>query len=242
MRPILNRIGFGADSPSAIWIAVGVILLIIVAGTVFFNERKAAQNYARTDSEWSLIVRPITSEDHTIGDISAPIHLVVYADFQCKYCGSFFNKTVQRLQAEYGKKIAFAFRHLPLPDQPQAEVEGEASECVYQLGGETAFWKFAHEIYSIPNFYQGIDLSTLPNIAQKVGVDRDAYNACMKTGSGKERVAKDKLEGSVAGLDITPSTVLKSEHRAVIVKGDYYAQLTAAIDYLLETNAQIEDR
>jgi len=241
MKPIFNRIDFGVGAATALWITLGATLLII-ASVIVLNERKAAENYARTDSEWSLIVRPITSDDHTIGDISAPIQLIVYADFQCRYCGSFFNKTMQRLQAEYGNKIAFAFRHLPLPDQPQAEIEGEASECVYQVGGDTAFWKFAHEMYSIPNFYKGIDLLTLPNIAQKAGADGDAYNACMKAGKGKERVAKDKLEGSVAGLDITPSTVLKSEHRAVIVKGDYYAQLTAAIDYLLETNAQIEDR
>jgi len=229
-------------SPQRALIAAVAAMFVVAGGAIIYNERIAAADYARTDTEWSLIIHPITAHDHIIGTTSAPIQLVVYSDFQCRYCGSFFNRTVPRLQAAFGGTIVFAFRHLPLPLQPQAEQEAQASECVYQLGGDAAFWRFAHIMYSIPDFYKGINLSELPDIARSAGVDTEKYNACVAAGGGKERVARDKLEGSIAGLDITPSTVLKSAHRAVIVKGDYYAQLSAAVSYLLETNRQIDDR
>jgi len=215
---------------------------LIVAGVIFYNEYRVARDHAKTSTEWSLIARPISRSDHTIGDVSAPIQLILYSDFQCPYCASFFSKTLPRLQAKYGNKLVIAYRHMPLPSRPQALPQAEASECAYQLGGNDAFWSFAHEMYAIPGFEDGIDMSILPSIATKVGVNEAAFNACVEGGRGEARVAEDKLEGSIAGLSLTPSMILKSKHRAVIVQGNYYSQLDAAIGYLLETNAQIEGR
>ena len=64
----------------------------------------------------------------------------------------------------------------------------------------------------------------------------------MAEGRGKERVERDSLQGSIAGLNLTPSIVLKSQYRALIVKGDYPAQLSAGISYLLKTNDEIEQQ
>lgn len=218
------------------------LVFLIVAGVIFYNEYRVARDHAKTNAEWSLIARPISARDHTIGVVSAPIQLILFSDFQCTYCASFFAKTLPKLQARYGNKLVVAYRHMPLPSRPQALPIAEASECIYQLDGNDAFWRFTREMYAIPDFGKGIDLSILGSIAHKVGVDEAAFNACVSEGRGKERVAQDKLEGSIAGISITPSMILKSRHRAVIVQGNYYSQLDAAISYLLETSAQIQER
>lgn len=240
MHRISKTISVFARVHSVLLIALCALCLgAFVFAMIFLHERNVARDHADTDNQWSLIARPITSRDHVIGDVSAPVQLVVYADFQCRYCGDFFKSVVPRLQKQFGDKIVFAFRHLPLSGQPQAEPEADASECVYQLGGNTAFWKFAYEMYDIPGFYEGIDLSRLPDLAEKAGVDRSQFIACEQAGGGKARVAQDKIEGSIAGLNITPSTILKSAHRALTVKDDYYAPLAAGVSYLLQAEAWI---
>ena len=222
--------------------ALSLCVIMLVVGIIVINERTAARQHEQTDSEWSLIARPISSRDHTIGNLDAPVQVIFYADFQCKYCGDMFHITIPKLQAVYGNKVVIAYRHMPLPIQPQAYIEAEASECVYQQGGNLAFWRFASIVYAIPSFEKGIDLSTLPDIAQKAGVDSDLFRICMQKGDGRPRVETDKIEGSVAGLQLTPSAVLKSAYRAVTVQGNYYSQLSTGINYLLETIAQIESR
>ena len=237
----LTRSGFFSQ-PGVLFVVTIVFVFVVASLLIISNRREAAREHANTDTQWSLIARSITARDHTIGNIDAPIQLVIFADFQCKYCGSMFERKVPELRATYGDRIVIAFRHLPLPSQPQAQIEAEASECIYQQGGEKAFWRFAHRIYTTPHFDKGIDLSTLSSLAIDAGVDRTQYDICMKKGGGKERVRQDTLEGTIAGISITPSVVLKSQYRATIVEGGYGPGVKGAIEYLFETNKQISQR
>ena len=221
-----------------LFIVLAVVLL--VAGVIAYNEWKAKYAHERTDANWSLIVPAITAGDHTIGDIVAPIQVVVYADYQCAFCGRFFRDTQFQLQEEFGDKIVIAYRHLPIINSEKSAVEAASSECVYRLGGNEAFWRFTRAMFADPASQKSFDISTLPEIAVAAGVERSDYEECMAEGRGKERVERDSLQGSIAGLNLTPSIVLKSQYRALIVKGDYPAQLSAGISYLLKTNDEIE--
>jgi len=221
-----------------LFVSAAVVLAIV--GLITYNEWKAKAAHARTDANWSLIVPAITAGDHTIGDIVAPIQIVVYADYQCAYCGQFFRDTQFRLQTEFGDKIVIAYRHLPIINSEKSAVEAASSECVYQLGGNEAFWRFTRAMFADPDAQKSFDISTLPEMAVAAGVERSDYEECLAEGRGKERVERDSLQGSIAGLNLTPSIVLKSQYRALIVKGDYPAQLSAGISYLLKTNDEIE--
>ena len=214
--------------------------VLLVIGSVVYNEWKAAAAHARTDANWSLIVPAISASDHTIGNVDAPIQVIVYADYQCAFCGRFFRDTQFRLQEEFGDKIVIAYRHLPIINSEKSAVEAEASECVYQLGGNEAFWRFTRAMFADPDSQKSFDVSTLPEIAISAGVERSDYEECMAEGRGKDPVERDLMQGSIAGLNLTPSIVLKSQYRALIVKGDYPAQLSAGISYLLKTNDEIE--
>jgi protein-disulfide isomerase len=222
-------------------VAFLVLALAAVGGIMLYDYHAAAQDKEQTDN-WSLIVPAITANDHTMGDLDAPVQVIVFSDFQCQYCGPMYTTVIPRLQQQYGRNIVVAYRQLPLRAQPQAEQEAEASECIYQLGGNAAFWRFASIMYAIPNFDRGIDLTTLPDIASRAGVDATAFSACMKAGRGTATVQAQKLEGAIAGLATTPSTVLKSSNRALVVVGNYYAPLSAAVSYLLDNVASSSQR
>ena len=213
--------------------------LLLVGAVIVYNEHIAAADHARTDANWSLIVPKLDSTDHIVGTLSAPIQVIVYADYQCAYCGRFFTSTIKGLQKQFGNDIVVAFRHLPIVAPDEAQVEAEAAECIAQIGGEKAFWNFTHAMYARAHVEDPIDLSTLPDLAVTAGVNRSSYLSCMDAQSGKATVEKEKVQGSIAGLDLTPGIVLKSEHRALVVKGDYPLQISTAIAYLLKAEKDI---
>ncbi len=223
------------------WIVAGVVAAIfLVFGVYQINENKVAAQRFSTEKDTSLMVRSVTQKDHVIGDVGAPIQLIVYSDFSCPYCRHLFGENIPKLQAEYPDKIVVAFRHFPLKSQPGTKVEAEASECVYQLGGEGAFWKFANYMFERSGV-EG-DTAALTKAAVHSGVTADAYKECMIQGRGVARVEQDRIEASIAGVSMTPTEVLKSAHRALVVRGNYYSQLREGIRYLLNADAQIESR
>jgi protein-disulfide isomerase len=226
---------------ASFWILfLGAVFIVVVGGLIYIDERKAVLQQSQTDREWSLIGRAIGPQDHTIGNISAPIQVIVYSDFECQYCKLLFESQIPKLQTVFGNQIVFAYRHRVLTTEPASEVEEEASECVYQAGGNNAFWKFATAMFDQSSSTNDRDMKVLTDIAVQAGVDPTNFATCMDVGAGKNRVAQDTLEASIAGIDQDPSFLLKSAHRALIVQGDYYSQIYSGIQYLLDTNKQIE--
>ena len=236
MIPILhlNNIFTQVSKKKKIATAVGFFFLFFCF-FVLVHERAVESQRTKTDTDWSLIARSITPSDHVLGSVLAPVQVIVYADFECKYCDSLFRRDIPRLQKGFGDSIVIAFRHLPLPIQPGSQIEAEASECVYQEGGDKAFWQFAQYMFEQPKNIKRSTDTTLQAAVQAAGVTVEYYAQCMKEGKGKERVARDKIEGSIAGMSITPSLLLKSSSRALIVMGDYYSQIYSGIHYLLST-------
>ena len=222
---------------------VALACAVIFAAVLYiYNERAASRQYNETDQQTSLIVRTLTSTDHVIGERSAPVQLVVFSDLACPYCNNFFVNTLPRLQEKYGAQIVVAYRHLPLEDiHPRAFRAAQASECAAQLGGEPAFWKFERGVYATPEYETGLSDAELGRIATAAGINHVQFSQCMESGEAGVRVRADMMEARVAGLNYTPSTVLKSKHRAIIVKGSYYPRFVGAIDYLLSVEQNIRE-
>ncbi|RJQ33589.1 hypothetical protein C4568_04320 [Candidatus Parcubacteria bacterium] len=216
------------------------IAAIIIAGTIFYNEYQASRYYNRTSANWSLIVPAVTAEDHTIGDMEAPIQVIVYSDFNCGYCRRFFSETLTRLSSAFGDHIVVAYRHLIILGGEDARQKAESTECAYQSGGDEAFWKFKDEMFAAENFQKSIGPSRLRDIAVDSGADRVLYEQCIADGRGKERIERDQMQASIAGLTQTPGIVLKSKYRALIIRGDYPAQIATGIAYLLRMQSEIE--
>lgn len=208
-------------------------LLLVATTVVAFDRYQARWNVTKTDSE-SLIVRRAHADDHLIGDISAPVQVVVYADLSCSPCKDFFVDTLPRLQATYGDSIVVAYRHRLFPSSHDGRVEASAAECVNQLGGNDAFWRFVYAVYSEPGYTEGISLLDLASVADRIGISRARMSACVGSGAHDSRIKADALEASIAGISQAPGIVLKSATRALIVKGNYYSQLDTGINYLLQ--------
>lgn len=219
---------------SPLWILFALIV-IIAAISYGRNERLAILQHRTTNASWSLIARAVSESDHLIGDPQAPVQVIVFSDLSCRYCKSFFSSTLSALQKRFGEDIVVAYRHMPLPSHPEAFLEAEASECISKIAGEEHFWEFVSAVYAEPGYEEGLKQPVLARIAKTTGVETEDFDSCIRSGTGAERVKEDSLEAAIAGLSITPSFVIKSSNRGVIVQGNYYSQIEAAISYALET-------
>ncbi|MDZ4385358.1 MAG: thioredoxin domain-containing protein, partial [Candidatus Moranbacteria bacterium] len=63
---------------------------------------------------------PETKEgDATFGKLDSEVRVVVFSDFQCPFCKSFWNSLRDTMKS-YGDRVAFSDKHLPLGIHPQA--------------------------------------------------------------------------------------------------------------------------
>jgi len=105
----------------------------------FFDEMVAGNNFA---NDTTIKFQPVTAEDHINGDINAPIKIVEYSDIDCPFCKR-FHGTLEQVRAMYGDKVAWVYRHSPIPQlHPDAFKKSHATECVAELGGNDKFWEY----------------------------------------------------------------------------------------------------
>lgn len=171
-------------------------------------------------------IPPVTDEDFIRGNKNAKVTLVEYSDFECPYCAA-FHPTMLQIMEEYGDKIAWVYRHYPLPFHPQATPAAEASECVAKVGGHEAFWKFADNILekTAANSAAGKGLAA-EDIAAAItasGANKASVDTCVTAGEFKTKVQDIMNKGAAAGISGTPGTI--------VVSGDQYELINGALPY-----------
>lgn len=178
----------------------------------------------------------VTKEDHILGNMNAKIVLVEYSDYECPFCNQ-FHPTIKKIKEEYGDKVAWVYRHYPLPFHPHAQKAAEASECVAKVGGNEAFWKFSDAAFTAMATGTGdtvLSEDGLKQLATQAGADGTKVMACVSSGEMAEKVKKHMTEGSVAGINGTPGTIIVAGDKYSLIPGALpYDQIKAQIDGLM---------
>lgn len=209
----------------------------LIAGALFFvNKDKAVQPGQPTDTV-AVEIRGVQKDDHIQGNPNAKVVIVEYSDTECPFCKQ-YHETLKRIMAEYGPsgEVAWVYRHFPLPQlHPKAPKQAQAAECAGALGGEEAFWKFLNRVYEVTPSNNGLDDAQLPIIAEFAGVDKAAFEKCLMSETGKDRVQKDASEAAAAGGRGTPHSIILVGGEQVPVQGAQpYEVVKGLIDTLLE--------
>ena len=167
-----------------------------------------------------LKIKPVTAEDHILGDADAPVKIIEFSDFECPFCKS-FHPTMQRVVESYDGKVAWVYRHYPIDQlHSKARKEAEASECANELGGNQAFWAYADKIFEITPSNNGLDLNRLPEIASEIGLDRAKFEECLASGRTAPKVEAGVQDAASAGARGTPySVVIAKKGKKYVIPG-----------------------
>ena len=227
--------------------AVPVSIVIgfgLVAAAIYFsglggataNTPNAAAVLGTEETPTTGEIRPVDEKDHIRGNPNAPIVMIEYSDYDCPFCKN-FHETMQRVMEKYGTdgKVAWVYRHFPLEQlHPSAPYIALASECVAELGGNDAFWKFTDLVFGERGTNEPTNTSRLPEFAETAGVAQNAFTACVEEGRTKDLVDEDMRDAIRAGGKGTPHTlVLVGGQQGVISGAQSYETVSKIIDTLI---------
>jgi protein-disulfide isomerase len=180
-------------------------------------------------------VDPVTEKDHIKGKLSAPVKIVEYSDFECPFCKS-HHKTLQAILDKYGEdKIAWVYRQFPLEQlHKKAMPVAMASECVAELGGDVAFWKFTDGYFEQTLTNDRTDIDTLiPKLVATAGVNSAKFTECFESNRHQEAINADMADAAETGGRGTPwAIVIGPSGKTYPING---AQPQAAIEQIIET-------
>jgi len=192
----------------------GAILIvgILIAGAILLkgtnNEKVRAPVVNNGENTIIQNIRPVSANDHIMGNQNAKIVIVEYSDLECPFCKVFHN-TMQRVVNESNDKVAWVYRHYPIPAlHSKALQEAEATECAWEQGGNNAFWKYTDRVFEITPSNNGLDINELPKIAEYTGLNVSSFNDCLSSGKFKTKIQADVDDGSKAGVRGTPSSFI----------------------------------
>lgn len=184
-------------------------------------------------------IKPITDQDHILGNPAAPVKVVEFADTECPFCKR-FHPTMRQLMQEYGLsgQVAWVYRHFPLDQiHSKARKEAQALECANELGGNAKFWAYTDKLYEIAPSNNNLDLSLLPQIAEEVGLDQAQFQSCLsgdaRGGKYAEHIEADFQDAVASGGQGTPySVVIALNGQKFPIDG---AQPYSAVKQVIET-------
>ena len=175
----------------------------------------------------------LTDGDYIKGDVDAPVTIVEYSDLDCPFCER-FHPNVEQVLADNPGNVNWVYRHFPLRSiHPAAARKAEGAECAGELAGADGFWGF------IDGAFAGEPVGTdtqMAELAGQFGVDAGAFQECLDSGLGADRVAEDERTGLQAGAQGTPySVILGPNGESIPLSGALPpAQMQQVVDSLLQ--------
>lgn len=196
----------------------GAIVLagILIAGAVLLKGNTTAQREPVISSDNQVILikteaRPVSPDEHIIGNSNAPIVIIEYSDTECPFCKVFHN-TLKNVVEKNKGEVAWVYRHFPIPElHPKAFNESLATECAWEQGGNEVFWKYINEVFARTESNNKLDTAELPKIAKDIGLDLNSFNSCLENKKYTTKVQMDVDDGVGAGVKGTPLSLVVSQ-------------------------------
>lgn len=138
------------------------------------------------------------------GNPEAKVVLVEFADFQCPHC-KMVVPIMDEVSEKYGDKIAFYYKHYPLPSHTQAEAAAAASLAAHQQG---KFWEMHALIFKNQS---SLSRAKLKSFAQQLGLNMNKFLEDFESPTIAAQINQDKAEATTAQIDGTPSLYINGK-------------------------------
>jgi protein-disulfide isomerase len=101
-------------------------------------------------------------------------------------------------------KARFVFREFPLPSHPLASQASEAAVCA---GQQDSYWEMNEKLFEGQGEWGaegGDPASSFKAYAAEIGLDTQAFNACLDSGEAALVIQSDMMAGQTFGVNATP--------------------------------------
>ncbi len=168
-------------------------------------EQEPAQNKQNSISSENKL-RIIDNSDHINGDMEAPVQIIIYENFDCKFCADLAD-TLKLAREEFGDKIVIAYRHGTLTQKPLAYRAALAAECAAEQG---KFWEMYDKLFY--NFRTGaLSSEQFKKDASDLGLIEDSFNDCLDQEKYKNKIEDQIEEAQEASAYGSPTIFINKE-------------------------------
>ncbi len=153
----------------------------------------------------------IAQTKHFKGNPDAPVTILEFSDFQCPYCGRFFQSVEPEINKQYiaEGKVRMGYIHFAFLG-PESSWAAEASECA---ADQNAFWEYHDKLFNSQNGEnQGtFSKDNLKQFAADLGLDTATFNQCLDGGKYTEYVQSQGDMGRQIGVQSTPTFLVNGQ-------------------------------
>lgn len=217
--------------------AVMVFALLVIGGIiVWFSVRQPTQEQEAASE------KPVSSNDIAVpgnyavdlegfpflGNENAPVVFVEYGDYQCGFCGRFYQTVLPRFKQEFIEQglVKFVYKDFILFGE-ESQKFAEATHCANDQG---RFWDFHNYIFDSQGTEKQLaaTVDNLSGVAQELGLEPEAFRSCLESGKYKQLVEDSTSEGRRLGITGTPSSIINNKF--LIVGALPFEQFQAVIN------------
>jgi protein-disulfide isomerase len=144
------------------------------------------------------------SEAPMKGDAAAKVSLVEFADYECPHCKR-FQPVLRQILDEFHGEVKLYFKHYPLPQHTNARLAAEAATAAQKQG---KFWPYEEKLWANQD---NLTPAELEKYAKESGLDLAKFRQDLESPAVKDRVQKDRTEGSAAGISSTPTLFINGK-------------------------------
>lgn len=148
---------------------------------------------------------------YVIGNASAPVEILEFADFECPACGSFATLTepdVRKRLVETGQ-ARFRFLDFPLPMHPNSWDASFAASCANEQG---KFWDMHDQIFATQDQWSAYvtnrPKAVFSRLARQIGLNESQWDDCYDSQKYKLNIEANRREGERRLVQSTPTFII----------------------------------
>ena len=197
-------------------IKIGIASIVIIVGiivSIYAIDGMSMDSEISMESKIDL--EEIRQISHTLGSDNAPITIIEFGDYQCPFCGEWYQQVSPKLNEKYimTGQVELIFVDYPFLG-PDSYPTAYASFCAEE---QNKYWEF-HEIVFVNQKNTNDGWASTDNIrgfAQDIGLNIDMYDQCMNSTTFKQKLDDNLQVGREHEINQTPTFIVISD------KGEY---------------------
>ena len=200
------------------YIALGALAIVGIA-TLLWVVNRPPSTPAVTAVDPAAI--NATAEPYVLGDSSAPVTIMEFADFQCVWCAQYAVVVEPDVKARIidAGLAKYEFYPFPLEGHRNAWPAANAAACA---GEQDRFWPMHEQLFRGQTAWaeDGNPKGDFEDYARAVGLNMDQWETCYDERRHQARIQATQAEGIRRGVRSTPTFIIGNRMLAGMQSAD----------------------
>lgn len=176
----------------------------------------------------------------TKGEESAPITIVEFGDFQCPACGQWARAVKPQVELTYLEegRAKFVFYDYPLVSMhPNAFIGARAARCAQD---QDRYWEYHDLLFQNQSRWslETNPVATLVDYSETVGMDREAFESCLRSDRHAELVSANMELGTQLGVTGTPTIMVNAGGQTRRLGSATFQAIQSVIEQLTSSSSE----